>query len=121
MPRGAKKDIYATVNARQANELLDPGSFISTSGHRYLEKGGIDIILARHRACKHATVELMGIETMRCQCGCNAIISDDYWEGHPLKAEMHHLKHKGRGGSDDDDNLAMWARKCHRGKSGEHG
>lgn len=109
MPRGAKIDRQATKEA----QFLSPKSFVSLKGNVYL--AGKDMEIQRMKVfeaskgrCESSTVaevlptEFNGSVSRRCP---NRI----YWE----TFHMHHLIHRGKGGSDDLDNLAAWCPPCH--------
>lgn len=93
MPRGAKKDIPATAD----RQFLDERSFVAlSSGCEMLY--GKDISNRRH--------EIFLRDLGRCQY-CGMWVGEEY-------GEMHHVIHRGKGGSDDASNLVWSCRKCHR-------
>ena len=82
--------------------LLDVDSFISTTGHWLLK--GLDIGPVR--------AAVMERDGWICQL-CRAKVSDDYFKTHPLKAEMHHIKHKLWNRCDCMHNLQCICHTCH--------
>ena len=92
MPRSAKRDAQAT----QARGFSDKRSFVSTKGHDYLY--GADMSARRHQVFVR--------DNGRCYfCGA--------WYGESW-GEAHHLTHRGKGGSDDLENIVWSDSKCHR-------
>src|SRR5262249_40047065 len=71
-------------------------SFVSTKGHDYLR--GADMSARR--------LEVFNRDQARCQY-CGGIWG---WE----TGEAHHVRPRGKGGSDDLDNLVWSCRACHR-------
>lgn len=122
MPRGAKVDREATRVARMVDfklpcgenyehypRLTDHRSFVTTTGH--LRLYGRDMGVLRARVYE---------EQPNCtQCGERTI-----FEAHPcnpLRAELHHIVFRGRGGCDCRHNVEIRHGKCHRGPGGAHG
>lgn len=103
MPRGAKIDVQETAAALANGLLVHPKSFISTKGHIYLtSKEEIGPVRAK----------VMERDKWTCQV-CGARVSDDYFETHPLKAELHHVNNKTWNRCDCLHNLQAICHKCH--------
>src|ERR1700758_666263 len=106
MPRGAKIDSLATVDARNSRRFKDPRSFISTDGRIFL--AGYDVRRARAR--------VFGRDEGECITCHKPVMFDDqgYGTGFGLVMELAHLKPKSLGGDWNDLNLATKCRRCHR-------
>lgn len=91
MPRG-KTDVTETA----ARNFSDKRSRVMLDGRLSLK--GKDMSEQRHRVFLR--------DQGRCQ-NCGAWVGEDY-------GEMHHIIHRGKGGSDDIENLSWSCRKCHR-------
>lgn len=94
MPRFARRDELET---RQRG-YLDPRSFISRGEEEFLY--GEDVSVRRHELWE------------RCdgyceRAGCNRNISEETFH-------MHHVKTKGKGGSDNLSNLMALCTRCHK-------
>jgi rubredoxin len=98
--RGAKIDRQATEEAYKYGRLIDERkrSFVSTKGHLYL--AGPDMTQQRMKVYER--------DKGKCQT-CGAAYGWNY--GH-----AHHRIHRGKGGSDDLDNLEWSCPTCHREK-----
>jgi len=95
MPRGAKVDRVLTERAH----FFDKRSFCGTKSGVYgLYLYGQDMSIQRH--------EVFVRDKGRCQ-ECGMWIGEDY-------GEVHHKLPRGKGGSDNADNLEWSCRKCHR-------
>lgn len=107
MPRQARKDVATTKLLYSNKKLLDRRSFVGHGTdmvpHLYLH--GLDMTIQRELVVKRAA----GL----CQ-KCRLVIGYRY--GEPA-GEVHHIIHRGKGGSDDLDNLRLLCRNCH---SAEH-
>lgn len=94
MPRFAKRDEFET---RQRG-FLDPRSFVSRGGEDFLF--GEDMSVRRH----HVWERTGGF----CErAGCNRNISEETFH-------VHHVKHRGKGGSDAMANLMGLCGRCHK-------
>jgi hypothetical protein len=99
MPRGAKKDLQATRLAK----FNCPASFIATDGRPFLK--GSDMSEQRRKVwerCDARCEHLDEAKTVRC---------DDliHWD----TFHTHHLRERGKGGSDDLWNLAAYCARHH--------
>jgi hypothetical protein len=97
MPRGAKKAVSTTAALYRNGVFFDERkrSFISIDDRFYLR--GVDMTVQRQRVFYRDD----GI--------CQICKHDDVEAG-----EVHHIKHRGKGGSDDLDNLKWICQACHR-------
>jgi 5-methylcytosine-specific restriction endonuclease McrA len=101
MPRAAKRDPLGT----ERRCFLDPLSFVSNDGREFL--AGEDVSVRRHEVFERSG----GF----CEePGCNREIDEHLPTEHPNAFHMHHLKHKGKGGSDNFTNLQAACTRCHK-------
>lgn len=101
MPRAAKRDPLGT----ERRCFLDPLSFVSCDGREFL--AGEDTSVRRHEVFERSG----GF----CEFpGCNREIDEFLPSDHPHAMHMHHVKSKGKGGSDCINNLMAGCTRCHK-------
>jgi len=94
VPRAAKRDPLETLT----RAFLDERSFISRDGREF--RYGEDVSVRRH--------EIWERSGGFCEePGCNRCISEE-------TMEMHHVKHRSKGGDDSKANLRACCYRCHR-------
>ena len=102
MPRHAKPDKFKTDALRTGGEFCDKRSFISVDGKLFLY--GVDMSAQRKRTLERDE---------KCCAVCGKFVGN--------KGEVDHFPvSRGRGGSDDIDNLRTSCTRCHTGPKGTH-
>lgn len=95
--RGHKPDRELTRVRHETGVYVSPKSFVDIEGHEFLK--GADMSRRHDEVWKR--------DKFRC-VHCNAAVAN-------AGLEVHHRLPKGRGGSDDLDNLELACRECHKG------
>ena len=104
MPRGARKDVAVSKLLYENGIFLDRRSFVSLNANEpHLFLKGDDMIVQRQRVWQRDK----GFCRSCKRKGVRKYLS-------PLESELHHIQHRGKGGSDDKGNLEIICSTCHR-------